>query len=329
MKRKKLSQVICKLLTLFLLLETLTYCSSNQGTWYLWTTHRDERDGLHYFISADGMNWQNVKGDSSVFTPDKYILRDPCIAKDRSGTYHLVWTTAWDAGETKTIGYSSSRDLIHWEKAKYIPVMENEPETENVWAPEIFFDEQNSDWIITWSSTVRGKFQSTAHIYGDRSNGRIYYRRTKDFENFTPSSLLFDVNIIAIDQTICRYKNSLYYIFYKADKDTSSTPGVKKLERGIMYVRGNSPTGPFTAGEGIIDRYFEKNENGFIEGPTLIKKGTEVIMYYGAEEHSGAFMTTDMKNWERITDRMQAPPNYMHGTVIPITEKEAKRLLDL
>jgi predicted GH43/DUF377 family glycosyl hydrolase len=317
--------------SIFFLAFFLVSCNQNQKTWYLWTSFiesTDGRDGLHLAVSPEGMNWRMVKNDQSVFTPGKWVFRDPCIAQDDSGVYQMVWTTAWNTSETKTIGYSRSRDLIHWEEARFIPVMENEPEAENVWAPEIFWDKNEKNWIITWSSTVRGKFAGTAHIYGDRSNGRIYYMRTADFVHFTPSALLFDAGVIAIDQTYFQLNDSTYYIFFKADRDTGATKTAKP-ERGILYVKGNYPTGPFTLGPGRVNTYREKDEDGRIEGPTLIRIGKDVYMYYGADTWSGAYKTRDMKSWVRITESMMAPKRYMHGTVIEITEDEAKRLLAL
>jgi hypothetical protein len=320
------------LATLFMSCTTFISCDKHQKTWYLWTSFlegADGRDGLHLAVSPDGMNWRMIKNDQSVFTQEKWIMRDPAIARDVSGTYHLVWVTAWNASETKTIGYSQSKDLIHWEKERFIPVMENEPEAENVWAPEIFWDKREKNWIITWSSTVKGKFAETAHIYGDKSNGRIYYMRTEDFVHFTPPALLFDAGCIAIDQTIYQDNDSSYFVFFKADRDTARTTKGSKPERGIIYVGGSSPTGPFTLGPGMVNTYREKGEDGLIEGPTLMKVGKDLLLYYGAGDYSGAYKTSDMKSWIRITDDMIAPNRYMHGTVIRISEEEAKKLLSL
>ncbi len=169
----------------------------------------------------------------------------------------MVWTTAWNTSETKTIGYSCSKDLVHWEKERFIPVMENEPETENVWAPEIFWDKKEKNWIVTWSSTVRGKFSETAHMYGDKANGRVYYKRRRISKRFTPSALLFDAGCLAIDQTYYQPNDSTYYIFFKEDRDTTATKDARP-ERGIIYVKGSSPTGPFTSGAGQGEQYCEK-----------------------------------------------------------------------
>lgn len=161
------------------------------------------------------------------------------------------------------------------------------------------------------------------------SNGRIYYMRTRDFVHFTPSALLFDASCIAIDQTIWRQNDTTYYVFFKADRDTTPSLTDHSTERGILYVWGNSPVGPFVPGPGMVNTYREKDEDGLIEGPTLMKIGNDILMYYGAGDWSGAFRTTDLRSWARITDQMNAPKRYMHGTVIRITEEEAEKLLAL
>jgi hypothetical protein len=71
--------------SIFFLAFFLVSCNQNQKTWYLWTSFiesTDGRDGLHLAVSPDGMNWRMVKNDQSVFTPGKWVFRDPCIAKD-------------------------------------------------------------------------------------------------------------------------------------------------------------------------------------------------------------------------------------------------------
>ncbi len=64
-------------------------------------------------------------------------MRDPCIIRGADGLFHMVWTVSWNE---RTIGYASSKDLIHWSEQQAIPVMEHEPTTLNCWAPEIFYD---------------------------------------------------------------------------------------------------------------------------------------------------------------------------------------------
>jgi beta-xylosidase len=65
----------------------------------------------------------------------------------------MVWTVSWN---DKGIGYASSKDLVHWSKQAFIPVMKHEPEALNCWAPEIIYNPSSKDYMIYWATTIRG-----------------------------------------------------------------------------------------------------------------------------------------------------------------------------
>jgi len=90
-------------------------------------------------------------------------MRDPHILQAPDGTFHMVWTTAWNK---HGVGYASSKDLIHWSKQKLLDVMQSEPEARNVWAPELFYDAARKQFLIFWASTIPSRF--SCH----RSDGR-------------------------------------------------------------------------------------------------------------------------------------------------------------
>jgi beta-galactosidase len=66
------------------------------------------------------------------------MRRDPCVVQAPDGTFHMVWTTAWNG---KTIGYASSKNLTNWSEQRAIPVMASEPGVKNCWAPEVAYDD--------------------------------------------------------------------------------------------------------------------------------------------------------------------------------------------
>ena len=104
-------------------------------------------DGLHLAYSEDGYAWKALHNDSSLLKPmvgkDK-LMRDPCIIKGADGKFHMVWTVSW---KEKGIGYASSKDLVNWSVQQYLPVMEHEPTAQNCWAPEIFYDKKDKQYI--------------------------------------------------------------------------------------------------------------------------------------------------------------------------------------
>lgn len=286
--------------------------------WFLLTSHKDQTDGLHLAVSPDGLKWQTVNDDKSVLKPTiPEVFRDPSIAKDRSGTYHLVWTIAWGCGQHKGIGYAYSKDLINWSAQRTIPVMENEPKTEFIWAPELFRDDERKEWMIHWSSSVTDKYPETLDLFDGHSNPRIYYTTTKDFTTFKPSKLLFNPDCLAIDSYIYRGRDNSYYVFFKADRK-------EEPKRGILSAKAPAPDGPY-----VVDpKMITPPEEGWAEGPCAVTVGERARLYYAPPDDFGAFESTDMKNWTSIRKGMLPPGGYRHGTVIRISAEEAKRLLD-
>src|SRR5690606_19643360 len=84
------------------------------------------------------------------------LMRDPSMVQGPDGTFHLVWTSGWKGD--KGFGYASSKDLLHWSGQQFIPVMEHEPNTVNVWAPELYYDQATAQFIIIWASTIPHRF---------------------------------------------------------------------------------------------------------------------------------------------------------------------------
>src|SRR5829696_2001946 len=129
---------------------------------YLFAYFKDNgQDGLHLAYSKDGYEYQALKNDSSFLKPtagkDK-LMRDPCIIRGKDGQFHMVWTVSWNE---KGIGYASSPDLVHWSAQRYVPVMEQEKEARNCWAPEITYDEPHQQYVIYWAATITGRFPET------------------------------------------------------------------------------------------------------------------------------------------------------------------------
>ncbi|MGH2272551.1 glycoside hydrolase family 43 protein [Anaerohalosphaeraceae bacterium U12dextr] len=290
------------------------------GDWFLMTSHseHDQTEGLHLAVSQDGLKWQVVNQDRSVLKPTVgEVFRDPSIARDETGTYHLVWTIAWGCATHKGIGYASSKDLIHWSPQRIIPVMENEPKTDFVWAPELFWDSEHKEWLIHWSSSVTGKFPETLGLFDGRANPRIYYTVTRDFRQFSPSTLLFNANCLAIDSYLYRGKDKQYYVFFKADRQAEP-------KRGILMAKAPDRDGPYTVDPNMITA----PQEGWAEGPCAVPIGDKIRLYYACQNYSSAYESQDMKTWTSIRKDIVPPGGYRHGTVIRISQQQARQLLE-
>lgn len=192
---------------LFLLATILVQRTSLAGEYFLFTSFRGNgEDGLHLATSTNGYRWDALKNDQSFLKPEvgAGIMRDPCLAQGPDGTFHMVWTCGWTTEKGKVIGYAQSKDLVHWSGQKAIPLMENDPATRNIWAPEIFYEPEQKRWLVFWSSTIPGRFPDTDQTGDDGYNHRLYCATTTDFQNFTGSRLLYDPGFNVIDATLLR-----------------------------------------------------------------------------------------------------------------------------
>jgi hypothetical protein len=243
------------------------------------------------------------------------ILRDPSIVRAPDGTFHLVWTTGWRGD--KGFGYASSRDLIHWSEQKYLEVMKHEPETVNVWAPELFCDlpqagaARPASFVIVWASTIPGRFPD--YLEPRTNNHRMYYTTTTDFQTFTPTKLFFDPSFSVIDCQILKRESDHVLLL----KDNT------RPQRDIRVAFGNTPLGPW---RDISPPFTEK----FTEGPCALKVGADWLIYFDAyQKHTyGAVKTRDFKTFTDISKEVSFPEGHKHGTAFEVSQTTLKKLLN-
>ena len=293
--------------------------SSRAHEYYLFTSFRGNgEDGLRLALSTNGYHWEALNHDRSFLKPEVgayKIMRDPCLAEGPDGTFRLVWTSGWTADKGKIIGYAQSKDLIVWSEQKAIPLMENEPNTRNIWAPEIFYDKARSRWLIFWSSTIPGKFPETDRTGDDGYNHRFYYTITTDFKTFDQSRLLYDLGFNSIDATLLQVGRTFYLIF----KDERKQP----LKKNLRYATADQPEGPF-------GKPSEPFTGDWVEGPSAIQIKNEYLVYfdhYAQPNYYGAVRSKDLQHWEDCSKEMSIPQGHRHGTVLRIPKTIAQRLL--
>jgi predicted GH43/DUF377 family glycosyl hydrolase len=277
------------------------------------------QDGLHLAFSMDGIKWKALKNDSSFLKPEiskDKLMRDPCIIKGNDGKFHMVWTVSWTS---KGIGYANSKDLIHWSEQQYIPVMEHEPNARNSWAPEVFYDEVNNEYMIYWASTITGKYPAGDSSCENGYNHRIYYTLTKDFNKFSSTKVLYDYDFSVIDAVIKKYNNKYYMVM----KDETKFPEPKKY---LCIASSDWPThswskpGPAISPAGV-----------WVEGPTVAKIDKDYYIYFDMyrNHRMGAIKSQDLVNWTDVSDNVSFPDGTKHGTVFKVSKKVLKSLLKL
>jgi hypothetical protein len=270
--------------------------------------------GLQLATSEDGLKWTEIKApNGKSFIEPKVggkLMRDPSLALGSDGTFHMVWTTSW--GRPPVFGYASSKDLVTWTEQRAIPVMEDDPECKNVWAPELFYDAKKAEWIIFWASTIPGKFDETKDA-GD-NNHRIYCVTTKDFQTFSKTKLYYDGGFNVIDAMLLPAKGKFYLVV----KDETKNPVKKDLHLAV----GDAAQGPF----GKAGPTFATN---WVEGPSAIELGGEYIVYfdhYGNPKYYGAVKSADLEHWQDISKEVSFPKGARHGTALKVPESVVRIL---
>lgn len=285
-----------------------TSCSRNV---YLFSSFHEPADkGLRMLYSKDGYQWKDL--DTVLLKPaigQQKVMRDPSIAQGPDGTFHLVWTSSWRGD--KGFGYASSKDLIHWSEQQFIPVMQHEPATVNVWAPELFYDDGGKQFIIIWASAIPGRFERG--IEEDSNNHRMYVTTTSDFKTFTPAKLFLDPGFSVIDAVIVK-RNTKDYVLVLKDNT--------RPERDIKVAFADNPLGPYKN----VSKAFTDN---FTEGPSVVKVKDDWLIYYDSYRKKiyEASSTRDFVSFSNITNKVKLPEGHKHGTILKVKKSILKKLL--
>ncbi|WP_207535210.1 glycoside hydrolase family 43 protein [Desertivirga arenae] len=292
-----------------LLVIVISLASCSKEVYMFTSFHEPANQGLRFLYSNDGKHWKDL--NKTYLKPavgQQKVMRDPSIVKGPDGTFHFVWTSSWKGD--RGFGYASSKDLVHWSEQKFIPVMENEPTTVNVWAPELFYDDVAKQYIIVWASCIPFRFPKGQE--DEDNNHRLYYTTTKDFKTFSPSKLFLDPGFSAIDAVIVKRKANDYVLVVKDNT---------RPNRNIKIGFSNSPLGPYPD----ISAPFSPN---FTEGPAVAKIGDEYIVYFDSyrEKKYGRLKTKDFIHFSDAEKETSVPEGHKHGTVFKASRKVLKGL---
>ena len=305
MNKMKVQKIVYIVSCLFLL-------ASCQQKVYMFTSfHEPATEGLRLLYSKDGYHWKDL--DRTFLRPmvDGKVMRDPSIAQGPDGVFHLVFTSAWHG--RNGFGYASSKDLIHWSEEKVIDVMKQDTTTVNVWAPELFYDDEAKQFIIIWASTIPFRFPKGAEE--EDNNHRMYYTTTKDFNTFSDTKLFLDPGFSVIDAVIVKRASRDYVLVLKDNT---------RPERNIKVAFADQPLGPYTN----ISKPFTDN---FTEGPSVVQVKDEWLIYFDSYKKKiyDAVATKDFKTFTPATNSISVPEGHKHGTIFTTNKKILRRLLKM
>jgi len=292
-----------------LLLSWFASCKPQKEVYLFTSFHEPASEGLRFLWSKDAWRWNDL--GSAFLKPqvgnDK-IMRDPSIVYGKDNLYHLVWTSSWKGD--KGFGYASSPDLVHWSPQKFIPIMDTVPNTLNVWAPELFYDDETAQYIIVWASTIPFRFPKGTEE--ENNNHRLYYTTTKDFNDFSAPGLFYDAGFSEIDAQIVFQEKGKYVLVLKDNT---------RPNRNIKVAFAKHALGPYgPASEAFTGMY--------TEGPAAAKAGNDWLIYFDAyrDKKYGAVKTTDFKTFTEVSSQVSVPANNKHGTIFRVPKKIARGL---
>lgn len=299
----KLSIVFC--------LISLWGCKADKE-YYVFTSFQEPAtQGLRFLYSEDGMHWDSIPGE--WLKPEvgmQKVMRDPSIVVSPDGTFHLVWTSSWkgDLG----FGYAHSKDLIHWSTERLIPVMAHDTTTVNVWAPELFYDDEKQQFMVVWASCIPYKFARGAE--DEQNNHRLYYMTTKDFKTLSETKLLYDPGFSTIDATLLKRAPKDYVMVLKDNT---------RPNRNLKVAFASSPEGPWSAASPAFTEEF-------VEGPAVEQVGDHYLIYFDMYRKKifGAMETKDFIHFTNRTDQISLPQGHKHGTIFKAPESVIKSMLN-
>ncbi len=277
---------------------------------------------LHIALSNDGRHWFPLNNNKPVWD---HWMRDPYVRRGPDGIWRILTTGTtegygWDASGPGCF-YATSKDLIHWKEEGTLPLMKAMCDdsgkflANNIWAPEWFYDEENQEYVLIWSSSFKD---------AGWKESRLWYSKTKDWKNFTPAKVFFEPSYSVIDGTLLKHDNT-YYLFHKEEEFGAKTGE----RRAIRVATSKNLEGPYQIVEGNL------NDGQIVpvitEGPTIIEdpENSGWLLYYDycMTNRYGASFSEDLLNWEILED-VNFPADARHGCVSKITGEEARSLIN-
>ncbi|MFV0590309.1 MAG: glycoside hydrolase family 43 protein [Draconibacterium sp.] len=277
---------------------------------------------LHVALSNDGRHWFPLNDNKPIW--DQW-MRDPYVRRCPDGKWRILTTGMGKGYDREHLGpgclYSTSKDLINWKVEGTLPLMKDVRDdsgkilANNIWAPEWFYDDENKEYVLIWSSSFKD---------AGWKESRLWFSKTKDWQSFTPAKVFFEPTYSVIDGTLLKH-NDIYYLFHKEEEFGAKTGE----RRAIRVATSKQLEGPYEIIEGPLN-------NGQIvpvitEGPTVIKDPVKPgwILYYDycMTNRFGASYSPDLVNW-KVEEDVHFPPDARHGCVSEITAEEAQKLID-
>ncbi len=286
---------------------------------------------VYFAVSKNGYDWEQLNNGEPVITCDKgelgcrdieivrlkdnsfvIIATDLCIVNRMDENYNVDWGKITHSG-SKCLSIWYSNDLINFTEQKLINLGENKFGC--LWAPEVFYDEINDEYLIHWGST--SKENNYEHM-------AIYCCTTKDFKSFSEPKLFYTQASDVIDSHIVKV-NDTYHLFYKRNDNHSMN----------MHATSTSLYGEYKDDESFTELMESLEKPGSYEAPTTMMmpdgKWCLLLDFFGCEKPKMGYVpfvseSVGNTDFSMCKEQFSFPYGFKHGHPIEITDEEYQRL---
>lgn len=283
------------------------------------TGNHISQEAVCYAVSMDGYTYWALNDNKPVID-SKVIsstggVRDPHILRCEDGkTFYMVVTdmvsdNGWDSNRAMVL--LKSTDLVNWSHSviNMQKRYEGQEKLKRVWAPQTIYDPEAGKYMVYWSMK-----------YGDGPDVIYYAYANADFTDFEgkPKPLFVPADKKSCIDGDIVYKDGIYHLFYKTEGHGN----------GIRVATTNS----LTSGQWKENLEYKQQTKEAVEGAgtfKLIGEDKYILMYDVYMKGAYQFTeTTDLEHFKVIDHDVKMNFHPRHGTIIPITRSELKRITD-
>ena len=295
-------------------------------------TTTPDGEQVYFSLSRDAFTWESLNNGQPVLwayygdhgVRDMTVVRDEergqihIFATDLSlsygmrGKYNHSWKNITEHG-SKNLAHWVSKDLVHWSEEEMISVCDNTFGC--VWAPDVLRDKNRGEYLLHWSSSRKEE---------GKSSMAIWFSRTRDFATWTKPELLYSKEDAGVIDSAMYEEDGKTYLFVKSDTNP---------ERVIM-LSADRPTGPFSRVK-AFDRAMQDVAEGNYEAPTAVRledgRWCLFLDYFGVSGAGQGYVpfvasSLEKADFVRSDQAFFFPFGFKHGTILPISEEEYKRM---
>ncbi len=302
---------------------------------YLFSHFREKitPDGeqVYFALSKDGFNWKQLNNGEPILTSTmgEKGCRDIEVIRLKTGGFVILTTDlsiAYRMDENyqvnwKEVNSTGSKCLCMWKTDDFITFSEQKriyfgrDDFGCLWAPEIFYDDTNDEYLIHWGSTL---------AEDNFSHMSIFCCTTKDFETFSEPKLFFTKDNEILDTHLVKF-DGVYHLFYKNAHHPSMN----------MHATSDNLYGPYEHDKAFEDYMATLEKPGSYEAPTTLVLPDDrwclMLDFFGCEKEKMGYVPfvsskPGDSNFRRADESFSFPYGFKHGGIIEITDEEYDKI---